>query len=132
MTRSVATTSKLRCIGVTTIALPMPPIAPVTSATRLFAMLDAYEPVAFTLHTVLDRKVLRKELEQIRKVGYMLSEQQLEPGMRGVSVSLRDHEGSVVAALSVSMPIGRESANTALARVLPVLQETAGLLRPVV
>ncbi|KVE93059.1 4-hydroxyphenylpyruvate dioxygenase [Burkholderia vietnamiensis] len=99
---------------------------------RRDAMLAAYEPVAFTPQTVLDRKVLRKELEQIRKVGYMLSEQQLEPGMRGVSVPLRDHAGSVVAALSVSMPIGRESANTALARVLPVLQETASLLRPVV
>lgn len=102
------------------------------SQERQDAVLSAYEPTSFTPQTVLDKDVLRAELEHIRRAGYMLSEQQLEPGMRGVSVPLRDHAGSVIAALSVSMPIGHESSNTALARVLPVLQETASLLRPIV
>jgi DNA-binding IclR family transcriptional regulator len=48
---------------------------------------------------------------------------------RGAAVPLRDRHGAVVAAISVSMPIGQESANAALHRVLPTLQETASLLR---
>jgi IclR family pca regulon transcriptional regulator len=52
--------------------------------------------------------------------------------VRGVAVPLRDRHGSVVAAISVSMAIGEESANAALQRVLPTLQETASLLRNLV
>ena len=40
--------------------------------------------------------------------------------------------GVVVGAISVSMQTGKESGSEALARVLPVLQETASLLRAVV
>jgi len=47
-------------------------------------------------------------------------------------VPLRDRHGSVVAAISVSMPIGQESPSAALQRVLPTLQETASLLRNLV
>jgi IclR family pca regulon transcriptional regulator len=44
-------------------------------------------------------------------------------------VPLRDRHGAVVAVISVSMPIGQESANAALHRVLPTLQERASPLR---
>jgi len=44
-------------------------------------------------------------------------------------VPLRDHKGQVLAALSVSMPIGHERSDNAVQRVLPVLRETAQSLR---
>ncbi|WP_244306294.1 IclR family transcriptional regulator C-terminal domain-containing protein [Paraburkholderia lacunae] len=45
--------------------------------------------------------------------------------MRGVAVPLRNHNGIVIGAISVSMPTGQESGNAALPRVRAVLQETA-------
>ncbi|MDE1180779.1 IclR family transcriptional regulator C-terminal domain-containing protein [Paraburkholderia sp.] len=94
--------------------------------------LERYEPKAFTPHTITDKALLRGRIDVVRQNGYALSEEQLEAGFRGVAVPLRNHKGTFLGAISVSMPIGQESANAALARVLPVLQETAGLLRPVV
>lgn len=75
---------------------------------------------------------LREVLGEIRRNGYVVTDQQLEIGVRGVAVPLRDRHGTVVAAISVSMPTGEESANAALHRVLPALQETASLLRNLV
>lgn len=57
-----------------------------------------------------------------------LVEQQMHTGVRGIAVPLRDRHGQPVAALSTSMPMGNESSQAMLARVLPVLQETANSL----
>ncbi|MFM0043093.1 IclR family transcriptional regulator C-terminal domain-containing protein [Paraburkholderia sediminicola] len=91
--------------------------------------LGSYPIKVFTPHTYSTVERLREVLGEIRRDGYVVTDQQLELGMRGVAVPLRDRHGSVVAAISVSMPIGQESANAALHRVLPTLQETASLLR---
>ncbi|WP_240975733.1 IclR family transcriptional regulator C-terminal domain-containing protein [Paraburkholderia aromaticivorans] len=86
----------------------------------------------FTPHTYSTIDELRDVLGEIRRNGYVVTDQQLELGVRGVAVPLCDRHGSVVAAISVSMPIGQESANAALHRVLPTLLENASLLRNVV
>ena len=52
-------------------------------------------------------------------------EQQLQIGVRGVAVPLRDRQGNVIAALSVNMQVGEETTEQALQRVLQVLQDTA-------
>ncbi|WP_118181987.1 IclR family transcriptional regulator domain-containing protein [Paraburkholderia phosphatilytica] len=96
------------------------------------AWLATYEIRLFTPYTYASIDRLREVLAEARRNGYVVTDQQLEPGMRGVAVPLRDRHGNVVAAISVSMPIGQESANGALHRVLPVLQETASLLRNLV
>ncbi|MGI9134932.1 MAG: IclR family transcriptional regulator domain-containing protein, partial [Rhodoferax sp.] len=41
----------------------------------------------------------------------------------------RDRKGELIAALSVSMPMQQESAHDAVARVLPLLRETAQAMR---
>ncbi|TRX11223.1 4-hydroxyphenylpyruvate dioxygenase, partial [Trinickia caryophylli] len=52
-------------------------------------------------------------------------EQQLQVGVRGIAVPIKDRHGEVVAALSTNMPIGKETTDAALQRVLPYLQESA-------
>jgi hypothetical protein len=47
-----------------------------------------------------------------------------------VAVPLRDAKGNVVAALNVTMPMGHESSEDAVRRVLGVLRETAQVMRP--
>jgi IclR family pca regulon transcriptional regulator len=59
-----------------------------------------------------------------------VSEQQLELNFRGIAVPLLDRQNKVVGAISITMPINREDTDHALNRVLPVLQEAAHSLRP--
>lgn len=79
----------------------------------------------FTPHTVTSKARLSEIIANARVNGYALIEQQLQVGVRGIAVPLRNRHGQVVAALSTNMPIGTETAQEALTRVLPHLQETA-------
>jgi IclR family transcriptional regulator, pca regulon regulatory protein len=84
---------------------------------------------AYTTHTIANKERLRLELARIRQQGWAVSEQQLELNYRGIAVPLMDHQGELVGALSVIMPMGQESSEDAVRRVLAVLQETARAMR---
>ena len=93
------------------------------------AWVAAYPLKTFTPHTIASRERLNLEIARARAHGHCVLEQQLELNVRGVAVPLRDHLGTCVAALSVSMPIAAETTDMAVARVLPALLETAQGLR---
>jgi IclR family pca regulon transcriptional regulator len=84
---------------------------------------------AYTSHTISNKERLRIELTRVQAQGWALSEQQLELNYRGIAVPLRDRHGELAGALSVTMPMGHESSEDALARVLSVLNETAQAMR---
>lgn len=86
----------------------------------------------YTPHTIVSKDRLRLELARVRSQGWALSEQQLELNFRGIAVPLRDRHGQVQAALSVTMPMGHESSEDAVRRVLGVLSETAQAMRHLV
>jgi IclR family transcriptional regulator, pca regulon regulatory protein len=86
----------------------------------------------YTSFTINDKAALRATFERIRAQDWALSEQQLELHHRGIAVPLRDARGQLVGGLSVTMPMGQESSDAAVARVLGVLKETAQALRPMV
>jgi IclR family pca regulon transcriptional regulator len=88
-----------------------------------------HELKTYTSYTLTSKDRLREQLARIREQGWAVSEQQLELTYRGVAVPLIDRQGELVGALNVTMPIGQESTDDAVARVLPVLQETARALR---
>ena len=83
----------------------------------------------FTSHTITNKERMRLEMARIRAQEWAISEQQLDLAYRGVAVPLRDRKGELIAALSVSMPMQQESAHDAVARVLPLLRETAQAMR---
>ncbi|WP_042260231.1 IclR family transcriptional regulator domain-containing protein [Paraburkholderia heleia] len=89
------------------------------------AWLDTVELSPFTPHTITSGARLREKIVNARVDGYALIEQQLQVGVRGIAVPLRNRNGEVVAALSTNMPMGEESPEAALQRVLPHLQESA-------
>lgn len=91
--------------------------------------LARHELRTYTTHTITDKDQLRTALNHIRHQSWAVSEQQLELNYRGVAVLLRNHNGDPVGALSVTMPIGFETSADAVARVLPVLRETAQAMR---
>lgn len=64
----------------------------------------------FTPTTITDRRRLARELAAIRSQGYALDNEETFPGIRCVAAPLRDREGRVVAALSVTAPAQRMGA----------------------
>ena len=83
------------------------------------------ELATFTERTVTDPSRLRQEIEEIRRTGLGLAEEELEPGLSGVAAPIRNHEGRTVAALSVSGPTSRLP-GPRLVEIGSLVKKTAG------
>lgn len=92
--------------------------------------LQSHELRSFTSYTVISKEGLRERLMGVKRLGWAVSEQQLELNFRGIAVPLLDRQNVVHGAISMTMPINREETDHALNRILPVLQEAARSLRP--
>lgn len=82
-------------------------------------------PTGYGITTVAE---LRKELECVRTQGYAIVDQELEIGLRSVAVPVFAADGSVIAAMNVSMSVGPAShtgAQEAADAVLPALKQAA-------
>ncbi len=102
---------------------------PQERATRL---LDEYQIRLFTPHTYSDKSEIARQIEKARHEGFALSEQQLEGGIRGVAVPLKNSRAETIGAISISVRIDGEEADHAVARLLPPLRHIASELRNVV
>jgi IclR family pca regulon transcriptional regulator len=78
-----------------------------------------------TPKTISDPTKLRTTLNKIRTTGYALVDQELEVGLRSIAVPIHDNTHTTIAALNVSMHVGRGSADAAKRELLPHLQQTA-------
>ncbi|WP_431221928.1 IclR family transcriptional regulator domain-containing protein [Serratia sp. L9] len=83
----------------------------------------AIEPL--TEFTVSNADALRAELEQVRRQGYAINDQQLEVGLRSIAVPMHSRRGGVVAAMNVGVNASQIPAAHLRERVLPQLQRTA-------
>jgi IclR family acetate operon transcriptional repressor len=64
---------------------------------------------SFTEKTITDPILLQEELERVRQQGYAMAQEELEVGLSAVAAPIWNHEGEVVAAVSVSGPSFRLS-----------------------
>ena len=55
---------------------------------------------------------------------------QLDPGLRGLAVALKDRKGECLGAVSTTMPMHPITREQMVERFLPMLQECAQALRP--
>lgn len=78
-----------------------------------------------TPNTVTSLERLRGDLEQIRRAGYGMTDQELELGVRSVAAPIRDATGQVIAAVNVSTLAVRVSRDELRARLLPMTLQTA-------
>ncbi|UCJ15175.1 helix-turn-helix domain-containing protein [Pseudomonas sp. MM211] len=75
-----------------------------------------------TLHTAED---LRASIEEIRRQGWVIIDQELEVSLRSIAVPLKDSAGQVLAALNVGTHVGRVSRQDLENRFLPILLEAS-------
>ncbi|OEC36624.1 IclR family transcriptional regulator [Pseudomonas sp. 1D4] len=78
-----------------------------------------------TSRTVCTPDGLRASIDEIRRQGWVIIDQELEMGLRSVAVPLKDSAGQVLAALNVGTHAGRVSRQELENRLLPVLLEAS-------
>ncbi|HOX32876.1 MAG TPA: IclR family transcriptional regulator [Spirochaetales bacterium] len=85
----------------------------------------------FTPNTIMDRELLREDLRRTRERGYSVDDMEHEDGVRCVGAPLRDSEGRVVGAISVSgfaQRITREREAQVAASVMRAAREISAAL----
>ncbi len=65
------------------------------------------------------------EVLSVREAGFSVSDEEIELGMRSLAVPVHDHDGKLVAAMSVSVYSARVSRHALIKALLPVVQECA-------
>ena len=68
---------------------------------------EAFE--RFTPRTIGDRESLLRHLEQVRRQGYAVDDEEFDPGVRCIAVPVRDFRGRVVGSMGISGPATRMS-----------------------
>jgi IclR family pca regulon transcriptional regulator len=93
------------------------------------AWLDGYfERVALkrlTPKTVVAEEGIRASLAQVREQGYALVDEELELGLRSLSVPVIGTNGQLACAINISVQTGRMSAEELVREANPVLQSAA-------
>src|SRR4051812_13453650 len=79
-----------------------------------------------TSRTVDDKRKLEGILAQVTKDGFAIVDQELELGLLALAVPIHAVDGSVLAALGVSVGAGRVKHDQLVKRVLPIFKKSAG------
>ncbi len=83
-----------------------------------------------TAHTTVDPRKFRAAVEQVRQQDWCLASEEHELGVHALAVPLRNLDGRTVAALNVVAAAPRPDPPAALRQLLPVLQDAAREVRP--
>ncbi len=76
-------------------------------------------------NTVTCLEALVTELDQVRRQGYAVNDEQLAVGLRSVAAPIRGSEGQVMAAINISVPGSRISREALEANLAPKVLEAA-------
>ena len=74
-------------------------------------LLDGWNPVARTPHSITDVDVLRRELDAVRRRGYAENRQESELGVVSIAAPIRGSGGLTIASLSLAGPSSRMDPN---------------------
>lgn len=101
MVSRVGSRIPLYCSGVGKALLAELPDAEVTE------IWNSSEIVSLTPYTLVKLPDLMKKIEEVRKIGYALDDEENEEGVRCIAVSIPDYHKKPVYALSISAPVSR-------------------------
>ncbi|WP_372424408.1 IclR family transcriptional regulator domain-containing protein [Salinarimonas chemoclinalis] len=92
---------------------------------KLNAYLDGAVLEKITPHTVTSKVQLASLIDETRRQGWAIVDQELEVGLRSISAPIKNRAGEVVAALNVCCPSVRLTTKEMQAQVLPELLDAA-------
>jgi DNA-binding IclR family transcriptional regulator len=84
---------------------------------------------AYTRNTIRKASLLAAELEVVRREGYALDREELQPGLCCIAAPVRDHSGSVVAALGLAGPSNRLTESRLQELAIPVTRAAEAISR---
>lgn len=103
-------------------------------STRTEAEVDAWigqhDFSAFTALTVTEASHFRAEVQEARAQGYWITFQQLDASFAGISVPLKDRKGECQGAMGMTVAAASHTPESMRNKLLPLLQEAAQTLRP--
>ena len=102
------------------------------SLAELDDWLEQYDLPKLTAHTMTDIAGLKAVLDEVRRLDYCVAQEEHELAIQALAVPLRDMKGRVVAALNVVTSSRRMTAQVMHSEILPLLQEGARTLRPLI
>lgn len=82
-----------------------------------------------TSATVIDRRLLKKQILKAREQGYAWIEGELDESICGLAVPVRDKDGAAIAAVNVSLRSGEFTQKSAIQNFLGDLRQAASQLR---
>ena len=100
------------------------------SRTDFNAWMKGRELPRLTGHTVAEARAFRALLEEVRRQDFCIASEEHELGVHALAVPLRDMEGRTVAALNVVSTRQKLETRAVQKELLPLLQEAARELRP--
>ena len=80
----------------------------------------------FTNETITDEEMLKKELSRVRLEGYALDLGERDEGVRCVAAPIKNYDGKVAAAISISGPSNRITTSYIKNELVDVIKEAAG------
>ncbi|MNI40454.1 Transcriptional regulator KdgR [compost metagenome] len=99
-------------------------LAAFRSSSELNALLDGYEFVGQTPKTITDRVAFELELDNVKRDGWAVDNEENESGVRCVSVPVRDHQAQTAGAISVSTLLSAVN-DEQLQQIVKQLSDTA-------
>jgi IclR family pca regulon transcriptional regulator len=97
---------------------------------ELTAQLDRIDVKALTPKTITDKRLLGEIIRRVRTDGFALTDEELELGLASIAVPVKNHQNRVVAAMNIGVHAARVTAAEMIHRFLPILQENAAMLAP--
>ncbi|KRH99090.1 IclR family transcriptional regulator C-terminal domain-containing protein [Curvibacter sp. PAE-UM] len=92
---------------------------------ELVKRLKTSRPKALTKHTVTDLDALLAKVQQVRRQGWCLVNQELEEGLISLAAPITNRAGHCIAALNISGQANRTNAKVAQETLLPALLQAA-------
>jgi IclR family pca regulon transcriptional regulator len=88
-------------------------------------LVDRIDLVQRGPRTLTDKAALLAELDQVRRTGVAVNDEELDSALRSIAAPVRTRSGQVVAAINVSIPWSPVAMNELVNQLGPALQATA-------
>lgn len=95
------------------------------SEAELDRLLNELELKEFTENTITDSEQLKEHLKEIREQGYAVDDEEMEEGVCCAAAPIRNRDGKVIAAISVSGPNIRIDDQFLYQELVPLVKEQA-------